>query len=68
MERGERRSREGSMGAEAAEVTDGIDGLRPLVVIGLDELQADMRDPAWQDFLRRAAAYRRKLRDRGNLH
>lgn len=46
----------------------GSDPLRPLVVIDLDDLREDMRDPAWQDFLQRATAYRRRLRKLGNLH
>ena len=53
---------------DAAEAPDGNDPLRPLVVIDLDDLREDMRDPAWQDFLQRATAYRRRLRELGNLH
>jgi hypothetical protein len=39
-----------------------------LVAIDLDDLREDMRDPAWQDFLHRASAYRQRLRELGNLH
>jgi hypothetical protein len=38
-----------------------------LVAIDLDELEADLRDEDWQDFLRRAKAYRRSLREHGRI-
>jgi hypothetical protein len=38
-----------------------------LVAIDLDELEADLRDDDWQDFLRRAKAYRRSLREHGRI-
>jgi len=51
-----------------AEPIGDVGDLPPLVVIDVDDLQADMHDSAWQDFLHRAGTYRRRLRERGNLH